>query len=201
MATRQPAKEVLLPFETARLVVREAGDEDASFIVSLWSDPRVMRFVGFPTGIPTASADVPRRIRSGNGLSALLMAELRSNRQPIGQCMLGAPDSDGICEPDIKLDPSYWRQGYGSEVWTAMIDRLFRFTSCGIVRGTPNVANTASVRMQVSAGMRHRGEGVSSFPESMQAFTTPVPYCICEIARDEWAHRRDRGDWQHKDRS
>lgn len=61
-------------FETPRLIVRVATSDDASFITSLWSDPDVMRHVGFPRGIPTAAEDVPRRIECGKGLDALLVA-------------------------------------------------------------------------------------------------------------------------------
>ena len=63
-----------VPFETQRLIVRAATSDDASFIASLWSDPRVMRLVGFPRGIPTAPQDVPRRIERSKGLDALLVA-------------------------------------------------------------------------------------------------------------------------------
>lgn len=184
-ATAGPA----VRFETARLVVRAAVAEDALFIKALWSDPRVMRNVGFPRGIPTAAKDVPHRIERGKGQDALLIAELRAGGEPIAQCMLGAPDSCGVCEPDIKLAPPFWNRGYGRELWAALVDQLFRRSSCAIVRGTPNTANVASIRIQASAGMRRVGRGVSEFPASMQAFTAPVPHFVYEITREEWDRR------------
>jgi RimJ/RimL family protein N-acetyltransferase len=180
-------------FETPRLVVRAAVAEDARFIEALWSDPRVTRYVGFPLGIPSARDDVPRRIRRGDGLTALLIAEERETREPIGQCMLGAPNPCGACEPDIKLAPPFWGRGYGRELWAALVDRLFLESSCAIVRGTPNIANMASIRMQESAGMRLVGRGVSEFPASMQAFTAPVPHLVYEITREEWKRRMHGG--------
>jgi RimJ/RimL family protein N-acetyltransferase len=176
-------------FETARLLVRTAVAEDASFIVALWSDPRVTRYVGFPLGIPSARDDVLRRMRRGDGLTALLIAEERASRESIGQCMLGALGPRGACEPDIKLAPPFWGRGYGRELWAALVDQLFLRSTCSIVRGTPNVANLASIRMQESAGMKHVGEGVSEFPASLQAFTAPVPYFVYEITREEWKRR------------
>jgi len=178
-----------VPFETQRLIVRAATSDDASFIVSLWSDPRVMRHVGFPRGIPTAAEDVPRRIERGKGLDALLVARLRASGEPIGQCMLGTPDSFGVCEPDIKLHPSFWGRGYGRELWAALIDQLFRHSACATVRGTPNIVNTASIRMQESAGMRRAGGGTFEFPDSMKPFTEPVPCALYEITREEWDRR------------
>jgi RimJ/RimL family protein N-acetyltransferase len=180
----------MVRFETPRLSVRAAGDQDAPFIASLWSDPRVMRLVGFPQGIPTAEADVPRHIRRAEGLAALLLVENRASRTPIGQCMLGEPDREGASEPDIKLHPAFWGRGYGRELWAAIIDELFVRSSCTVVRGTPNVANLASIRMQESAGMRRMGEGLSEFPASMSAFTEPVPHYIYEITRTNWLEQR-----------
>jgi len=178
-----------VPFETQRLIVRAATSDDASFIVSLWSDPRVMRYVGFPRGIPTAAEDVPRRIERGKGLDALLVARLRASGEPIGQCMLGTPDSFGVCEPDIKLHPSFWGRGYGRELWAALVDQLFRHSACATVRGTPNIVNTASIRMQESAGMRRVGGGTFEFPDPIKSFTEPVPYALYEITREEWERR------------
>lgn len=180
-------------FVTRRLVVRAAREDDAPFVISLWSDPRVMRFVGFPHGIPGASEDVPARIRRGGGLTSLLIAEDRAAHIPIGQCMLGAPDEAGVSQPDIKLAPAFWGRGYGSELWTAIIDQLFLRTSCAVVRGTPNVANAASIRMQEKAGMRRVGGGVSEFPEALRRDTEPVPHYVYDIKRGEWADRRERG--------
>lgn len=181
--------EAYVRFETRRLAVREAVPGDAPFVVALWSDARVMRFVGFPNGIPTTADDVPRRIERGRGHDALLIAQLRTGER-IGQCTLGAPDADGVSEPDIKLHPSSWGRGHGRELWAGLVDQAFLRTTCILVRGTPNVANIASIRMQESAGMRRIREGVAGFPASMQGFTTPVPHYVCEITRDEWARRR-----------
>jgi RimJ/RimL family protein N-acetyltransferase len=176
-------------FETQRLIVRVATSDDASFIVLLWSDPRVVRHVGFPRGIPTAAEDVPRRIERGKGLDALLVAWLRASGEPIGQCMFGTPDSFGVCEPDIKLAPAFWGRGYGRELWAPLVDQLFRHSACATVRGTPSIVNAASTRMQESAGMRRVGEGTFEFPDSMKPFTEPVPYALYEITREEWERR------------
>jgi RimJ/RimL family protein N-acetyltransferase len=177
-------------FETPRLIIRAATSDDASFIASLWSDPRVMRFVGFPDGIPGATEDVPRRIRRGQGLGALLVAETRVGRELVGQCLLGEPDAVGVSEPDIKLRPDLWGRGYGRELWAALIDQLFLLSSCAVVRGTPNIGNVASIRLQESAGMKRVGQGVFEFPDPLRLPTTAVPFYVYEITRREWEVRR-----------
>ncbi|MEW5825737.1 MAG: GNAT family protein [Candidatus Bipolaricaulota bacterium] len=177
-------------FNTQCLAVRRAVADDAPFILSLWSDPQVMRFVGFPRGLPTAARDVSQRLRLP-GRSPLLVVEYRETGEPVGQCLLGAPDECGVCEPDIKLTPCQWGRGYGTELWVAIIDQLFLTTACAAVRGTPNVANVASIRMMEAAGMRRVGEGRFEFPCSMQAYTVPVPHFVYEITRAAWQGRRE----------
>jgi len=187
------------PFATRRLIVRPAAEDDAAFIAGLWSDPRVTRFVGFPHGIPSALDDVPRRIRRGVGLTALWVALDAAGREPIGQCLLGAPDAEGVAEPDIKLAPAFWGQGYGKELWAAIVDQVFLRSACAAVRGTPNVANVASIRMQKAAGMRRVGRGVSEFPVAMRAYAEPVTYYVYELTRGEWLARRVSNAWPERD--
>lgn len=182
-------------FETTRLVVRPATAEDASLICELWTDPRVTTLVGFPKGIPTSVGEIQEQIvrDAGRPYARLLIAVRREDRAAIGQIKLGEPGADGIAEPDIKLSPAYWGQGYGRELWSAMIDLLFGETDCRLVQGTPNVANTASIRMMASCEMRRTAEGVFEPPERMVDVMVAVPHCVYRIDRETWNARR-RGD-------
>ena len=172
-------------FETDRLRVRAARPDDVELIHSLWSDPRVMTFVGFPQGLPTSQAEIRSQIErdASRPYRRLLIAEQACDGQAIGECKLGAPDEEGVCEPDIKLLPAAWRRGYGRELWKAMIDVLFREADCRIVQGTPNIANAASIRMMESCGMSRVGRGRCEPPESMRQFATAVPHYVYRIDR------------------
>jgi RimJ/RimL family protein N-acetyltransferase len=177
-------------FETARLAVREAVPGDAAFIRSLWNDPAVMTFVGFPRGLQASQAEIERQIERARGtLDALLIAEEKASAAAVVQCKLGSPDRSGIAEPDIKLHPDVWGKGYGTELWTGLIDRLFETTDCVIVQGTPNVENEASIRMQKRCGMRCVGEGVFTFPDEMRSHTRPVRHLIYRLERTAWRRR------------
>lgn len=94
----------------------------------------------------------------GCGASALLIAEKRGSRSPIGRCLIGAADADGVSKSYIKL--AIRGRGYGTELWSALIDQAFLRATCDVVRGTSNVASLTSIRMQKSAGMKHVGRGV-----------------------------------------
>ncbi len=175
----------------AHLSVRRAKAEDAVFIHELWTSSGVMHFIGFPKGLAITIGDVRRQIESGpdSEFGSLLIAELLETGLPMGQCKIGAPDEEGICEPDIKLKPEYWGNGYSKELWAALIDYAFTHSSAVIVQGTPNRTNTASVRMQQSAGMVEVEEGVFEPDLILHPDAIPVPYSKFQITREQWKSR------------
>ncbi|MCK5828355.1 GNAT family N-acetyltransferase, partial [Candidatus Bipolaricaulota bacterium] len=134
--------------QTSRLGIRRATVKDAAFIHTLWTMPAVMRLVGFPQGLSISVGEIEKGIASSHDFEfgSRLIVTLLETAEPIGQCKIGAPDSEGICEPDIKLSPEFWGNGYGRELWEAMINYAFTNPAVRIVQGTPNRANIASVR-------------------------------------------------------
>jgi len=177
--------------ETKRAIIQPATSVDAPYIHHLWTDPRVMRFVGFPYGLRVTQYEIEERIRRQppTDPDTLLIATHRDTGARIGQCKLGTPGVEGISEPDIKLHPASWGFGFGTEIWSALIDALFRRTACQMVQGTPHVANTASIRMQQRSGMACVGHGVFQFPPRMRCWTRPVPHEIRRITREAWTRR------------
>lgn len=182
-------------FATQRLCVRRAKSADARFVHLLWTSPAVMGFVGFPNGLAVTIDEVGKTIEKGpdSEFGALLIVSIAATNQAMGQCKIGAPDADGICEPDIKLMPEYWGNGYGTELWSALIDHAFTHSFAKIVQGTPNRANTASVRMQMGAGMAKVDEGIFEPNLTIHPDAVPVPYYRLQIVRQEWRARRERG--------
>ncbi len=178
---------------TRRLGIRIAHPADARFVHGLWTSPDVMHFVGFPEGLAVTINDVREGIESdpNSEFGSRLIVELLTNRVSIGQCKIGAPDTEGVCEPDIKLKPECWGNGYGKELWAAMIDYAFAHSSADIVQGTPNRANTASVRMQRDAGMIQVDKGVFANHPSPHPGAVPVPYYKLQITRERWTSRRE----------
>jgi len=152
-----------------------------------------MRFVGFPKGLSITIGEVREQIEGSpdSEFGSRLIAELLETGTPIGQCKLGAIDADGICEPDIKLKPTYWGNGYGKELWIALVDYAFTRSSAKVVQGTPNRDNLASVRMQMGAGMVKVDEGVFESHLNMQPDTASVPYYKLQITREQWQSRRE----------
>jgi RimJ/RimL family protein N-acetyltransferase len=177
-------------FETERLFARRAAnlDIDVDFFYDLWTNPEVMKFVGFPAGLRITREQIRKQIEAENNseYDKKLIVALKTSGQPIGECKLGSPDMAGISETDIKLLPQYWGQGYGSEIKAALVEYLFTHTNCTAVKATPNRLNIASQKMQESVGGKKVDEGTYHFPPHMRQYTTDVPYFVYMVFRDEW---------------
>ena len=181
-----------LVFETERLAVRTATEEDVELLHALWSNPQVMRNVEFPHGLRVTRCELRERL-SKQGTSEfekLLVVELRATGQAIGECKLSCPGDKGIAEPDVKLLPEFWGQKYGVEVWRGILAYQFAHTDCHAVQATPNKENIASIRMQEAVGAVCVGEDVYRLPEAVQDCTTPVHHYIYRVKRADWERQR-----------
>lgn len=178
-------------FETERLIVRPAMESDLDFYFTLWTNPEVMKHVGFQQGIPLTQKEMRARpfMQGETEFDQLLVIELKATGQAIGECKLSRPDDDGVAEPDIKLLPAYWGHRYGSEVWQGIVSYQFRNTDCEAIVTTPNVDNTAAIKLYEAAGAVREGEGVYHFPEAMWDFTTPVHHYTYRLSRSDWQQR------------
>ncbi len=183
-----------LLFETSHLHIRRASitDADVAFFMSLWNNPQVMRFVGFPFGLGLTAAQVRHAIQQGleqgdeHRLDACLVAERAEDGVAIGECKLGTPDENGLSETDVKLLPQFWGQGYGVEIKRGLLAYLFTHTDCQVVQATPNVENIASIRMQEAVGGVRVGETLYEFPPEKRAFTCPVHSYVYQVRRKAW---------------
>jgi len=182
-------------FETERLLIRAAGEQDAGLYYELWTDPRVMANVGFPHGLRITQEEIEERLRKPfeSEFEQLLVVELRATGQAIGECAMHLPNEEGIAETDVKLLPAFWGHRYGTEVKRGLVGHLFRHTACRAVGASPNVNNIASIKMQEAVGGMRVGEGVYEFPESMRDYTTPVHHYFYHVYREHWEQEQSEG--------
>ena len=175
-------------FKTRRLVVRLASEVDAQLYLELWTNPQVMSNVGFPQGLRITHDEILERLRAlgPSEYDRLLVAELLSSGEAIGECHMHTPNEQGIAETDIKLLPAFWGNKYGVEIKRALVDYLFTHTECTAIEASPNICNAASIKMQEAVGGVRVSEGTYEFPESMRAFTTPVHHYVYRVYRDTW---------------
>ncbi len=188
-------------FETKRLRIRVAHENDVDLVYSLWTHPDVMKFVGFPNGLRTSRDEVLARIAACEQapFACLLIVEEKETAVSaslstgvfIGQCLMHNPNDEGIAITDVKLLPEFWGNKYGVEIKRGLVDYLFTHTDCAAVEGSPNVKNVASIKMQEAVGGVRIREHVYNFPESMRDFTTPVHSIIYHVKRKAWQQRKN----------
>jgi len=185
-----------LIFTTARLAVRKATEADTDLFEALWRNPRVMRHVGFPYGLPITRAEIAtqlaRQAAQDGEFDCRLVALLRATGESVGECKLGAPDAQGIAHTDVKLLPQFWGQRYGVELKQGLVNYLFRHTGCTAVSATPNVNNVASIKMQAAVGGVPVSEGVFEFPAALRDTTTPVRHIVYHVSRAAWEKQQAR---------
>lgn len=161
---------------------------DVDFFYQLWTNPQVMAYVGFPQGLPITRAEIQDRLAAA-GTSAfdrLLVIDLQSTGQTVGECFMHAPNAEGIASTDVKLLPAFWGHQYGLEVKRGLLDYIFTHTDAIAVEASPNVDNAASIKMQEAAGGKRVGESVYQFPPSMQSYTIPVHSYTYRVTRTDW---------------
>lgn len=177
-------------FETEQLVIRAATVTDVDLFYDLWANPQVMANVGFPQGMRVTRSELKERLLKQGGFERMLVVDLKTTNEAIGECMMHRPNEEGIAEPDVKLLPAFWGHKYGVEVWRGLLAYLFTHTNCVAVQGTPNVDNIASIKMQEAVGGVRIGEDVYHFPESMRDYTAPVHHYIYRVYRADWERNR-----------
>lgn len=182
-------------FSTKRLCIRKANDDDRDirFLFSLWTNPDVMKFVGFPDGLKVTIEQVREGIlnQDESEYNQKLLIELLHSGILIGECKLGLPDENGVSETDVKLFPEYWGKGYGTEVKQGLVDYLFIHTDCTVIKATPNILNIASQKMQEKVGGQRIGQEMFCFPEYMKEYTSNVHSYIYHLTRKDWLKQRD----------
>jgi RimJ/RimL family protein N-acetyltransferase len=179
--------------ETARLRIIPAVAQPGhiEFLYRIWTNPEVMKFVGFPRGLRIDREQIREQLSSApqSEFGRCLLVSQRNNDTLVGECKLGTADADGIAHTDVKLLPEFWGRGFGTEVKKALVDYLFRNTDCLGVKATPNRENKASIRMQEAVGGIKVSEGCHRFPDHMRSYTSDVTYLEYVVWRTVWEER------------
>lgn len=170
-----PDSKCALSLRTARLVLRPWRAEDAEAALAIYSDARVMRYLGSGGAsggsrpVPDIEtmrqrmakwfAEVPRR----DGLPGRLAIIEKETDLPIGTVVLKRlPDGAGMPTADVEvgwhLRPDRWGRGYATEAGRAMIAYAFEILKLPELFAVVYKQNEPSVRVCERLGMEHLGE-------------------------------------------
>lgn len=153
--------------ETARLVLREMGLDDLSFVAEMLTDPKVMRHYPRTYSRDDAKTWVEtmmmRQERDGH---ALWLTSLRETGVPVGQIGLLKQCVDEIDEAEVgyMVHKPYWQCGYAHEAAAAVRDYAFHTLGKERVISLIRPANIPSQRVALSIGMKP--EKVTVFKET-----------------------------------
>ena len=143
------------PLETARLLVRRLRPDDIDWMVALFADPEVARFVDDGAAMSRANAGlwVTRSNENidlyGYGTGAVIA---KAGGAAIGWAGVARP-GDGSEEIIYGLARSHWGRGLAGEIVDALVD-IVSARGVRAIRATVARDNRASVALLVRRGFR-----------------------------------------------
>lgn len=150
-------------FETPRLILRQFTEADAPLILSLNSDPEIVKYVHEPTlkTIEHAQEIVNNIIlpQYQNNLGRWAI-HTKHNMDFIGWCGLKyRPELDEI-DLGYRLMQKAWGHGYATEAAQASLDHGFNELNLKLITGRAHIENLASIKVLEKIGMDFIGEGI-----------------------------------------
>ena len=176
---------------TARLGLRRFTPADLDWLVALYRDPEVMRFLG---GVKdrTATEDLLRRrildyYDAHPGLGIWMTTET-STRTRVGFHLLNHPQGESFIQVGFALARAAWGRGYGTEMAEAVLRYGFTTLALPRIAAIANLDNLASQRVLLKIGLHRHGERALAHP----AYASAGPLAFFERDAADWLAERDR---------
>jgi RimJ/RimL family protein N-acetyltransferase len=174
---------------TDRLALRRFTEDDFEWLVGLYSDADVMRYVGGPKTREAIRQQVDIRILNyydeHPGLGVWATVE-RSTRALVGFHALNQIWGETIEQVGFFLAKAAWGRGYGTEMGEALLRYGFRDLALPRIVGMADLDNLASQRVLAKIGLHRNGE--RAFPHP--AYVDAGPMAWFERNREEWLAER-----------
>ena len=147
--------------ETKRLILRRFRPADAPVLAAYRSDPRVARYQSWDAPFPLLRAEtaVANFIAADPDRPGWFQyaAERTEDRALIGDVAVHLHDNLRQAEIGFTLAPAYQRQGFATEMVSAVLDRLFGVQGLHKVAGECDARNTASAALLERLGFVREG--------------------------------------------
>jgi radical SAM protein with 4Fe4S-binding SPASM domain len=151
--------------ELENVILRPPMLKDADFLKKLWGDPNVMKFVGFPKGMPVSREKVNDWIIGWQDRDRLrLIIQNAQNNKPIGEIGYRVDGkfpfghTEKVFALDIKIAPYYWGKGIAKKSLAKFIDILSAGGHRIIFQVTPNILNAKAINLYRSLGFNRIGD-------------------------------------------
>ncbi len=150
-------------FETPRLILRRFTEADAPLILSLNSDPEIVKYVHEPTLKTVEQAEkilldiILPQYKNNLGRWAI---HTKSDMDFIGWCGLKyRPEIDEI-DLGYRLMQKAWGKGLATEAAQHTLDHGLDKLHLKIITGRAHIENIASIKVLEKIGMDYIGEGI-----------------------------------------
>ncbi len=176
-----------LPFETARLILRPLGPQDAVTFSTYRSDPQVARYQGWeaPFSLKQAQDFIAEMISQEPGQPGQwyqIALERKEDGQLIGDCAFHISDDGQQAEIGMTLAPAFQGHGYAREAVACLLEKLFISLQVHRVFANVDPANRGSINLLTYLGFRCEG----CFRQSMWLKNEWVGEQWYAILREEW---------------
>ncbi|MDJ0878697.1 MAG: GNAT family N-acetyltransferase [Halieaceae bacterium] len=192
MLKRQLDTLKLHTLETNRLLLRAPRDADLDDLLSIYSNPTVVRHTGdTPWRDEDDASEFLEGAREGLREGSLYgwCVELKDTGRVIGTCALFDCDLEKrVAEISYESHPDYWNQGFTSEFLPQVIEFGFRQLQLNRISAFVDTRNSASVKLLLNNGFEHEGIMRESWVEKSG---DPVDEYVMGLLYRDWASRTD----------
>jgi len=147
----------LIILETKRLILRYQQASDVVFLVDLWADPEVTRYMGGPRDRDWLQSGFEETAQDPYAERYDLWSVIeKETGQVVGHCGLLDKEVEGRTEIELiyVLASSAWGKGYATEMGQALKRYAFEEMGIGRLIALIELENTASERVALKIGMR-----------------------------------------------
>jgi RimJ/RimL family protein N-acetyltransferase len=170
---------------TERLALRRFTRDDLEWLVTLYADDEVTRYLGGSRDRAAVTELLETRILryydEHPGLGIWQTIE-RATGQPVGFHLLNHIQGEQIIQVGYSLVRSAWRKGYATEMAREIM--RYGFVDRGLPRiaAIANLPNVASHNVLLKIGLERRGSRVFPHP----AYASQGPMAFFEIEARRW---------------
>ena len=144
-----------VPFETARLQIRELGEADVAPLTELFDNDEVMRYISLRGRTVPELIEHYRERYDEHGFT--FWAVCNRDGRLVGEVGFGVYEPTGEPEVGWALARDAWGHGYATEATRAAIDALFSHTSHERVVALVDLRNERSLRTADRIGLERIG--------------------------------------------
>ena len=141
----------MIRFDTPRLLVRDTEEADFPALLSLYTQPEVMRYISsgrYDWTLAELKAKYSRINDTGPEDACLLTVELKAIGEVAGEAgLFDSYRTPSIRELGYILAPGLWGKGYGTELCRGLVEYAFGSPRVEKLIARMYAANRASVRL------------------------------------------------------